>query len=279
VSHLLYKRRAGEVLLDTVLIVLCFYSAYLLRFEGILSLPTSQAVVHSLPIVMGSCLCACFCAGIYRGQWRLISLAELSCYATGVSLGTVLSLAMVTLVTRFDVGHSRSAYIIFGVLLFLALVGSRLSFRLFDALIVHEGARSVSTHQKPILIYGAGKAGKLLYEEMMFHPQMQEYVVVGFVDDDPHRVGYKLCGVPVKYGWEWLRQPWNRTPEIWVSSRSIPDECVVLLAVQWQERAVMRRRRLHMEPLLPNPGLLLSMGRSAEREQSSTSKDGTSQVL
>src|SRR5262245_17286912 len=34
VSNILYKRHAAEVLADTVLIVLCFYAAYLLRFEG-----------------------------------------------------------------------------------------------------------------------------------------------------------------------------------------------------------------------------------------------------
>ena len=251
VSTLLYKRHAAEVLLDAVLIVMCFYSAYLLRFEGVLTYATMQAMMHALPLVVASCLLAYFLAGTYRGQWRLISVSDLPRYATGVLSGTALSLIVVALVTHFNTGHSRSVYIIFGALLFLALVGSRLSFRLLDALLLKKGVRPASAQQRQVLIYGAGKAGKLLHEEVMFHPDMQEYVVVGFIDDDPRCVGRKLCGVPVKHGQEWLQQPWPHAPEIWVSSCFIPDERAWQLAAQWPEQAVVRRLSLQVS-LLPS---------------------------
>src|SRR5262245_20917259 len=205
VSNLLYKRHAAQVLLDVVLIIMCFYGAYLLRFEGLLSPPTTHAMLQALPLVVSSCLLACFSTGIYGDMWRLLSVSELPRYAIGVGSGTALGLAVVTLVTRFDHGHSRSAYMIFGMLLYLAMVGSRLSFRLLDTLFLRRRAWDVATQYEPVLIYGAGRAGKLLYEESAFHPQMRGHVVVGFIDDDPHRVGRKLCGVPVKDGWAWSR--------------------------------------------------------------------------
>ena len=133
---------------------------------------------------------------------------------------------------------------------FLALVGSRLSFRLFDALCLQQRPRSVAAHQEPVLIYGAGRAGKLLYEEAMFSPHMQGYVVMGFIDDNPHCVGRKLCGVPVQHGRAWLEQAWDRVPEIWVSSRFIPEARALLLAAQWQGKAVVRRFKLEMDPPL-----------------------------
>jgi UDP-GlcNAc:undecaprenyl-phosphate GlcNAc-1-phosphate transferase len=250
VSKLVYKRHAAEVLLDTVLIIICFYGAYLLRFEGLLAPAVMQSMVRALPLTVASCLLAFFCAGIYHGQWRLISVSDVPSYGLGVLGGTVLSLAIVTMVTRFADGHSRSAYIIFGMLLFLAIVGTRLSFRLFDALIRRGKLDVVSTNHKPVLIYGAGKAGKLLHEEIMSNPQMQQYAVVGFIDDDPHQVGHKLCGVPVEHGLEWLGRPWNVLPEIWISSRFIPDERAQQLVTQWDGRTAVRRLRLHVEPVM-----------------------------
>src|SRR5215831_5120840 len=63
VTMLFYKRRAAEVLLDTVLIVICFYGAYLLRFDGVLNSSTKQAVMVALPIILPSCLMVYFLAG------------------------------------------------------------------------------------------------------------------------------------------------------------------------------------------------------------------------
>ena len=104
----------------------------------------------------------------------------------------------------------------------------------------------------------------------MSNPQMQQYAVVGFIDDDPHQVGHKLCGVPVKHGSEWLRHPWNALPEIWISSRFIPDERAQQLVKQWDERMAVRRLRLHIEPVMngqlavPNEQVVSPGGTSME---------------
>ncbi len=267
VSNLLYKRHAAQVLLDVVLIIMCFYGAYLLRFDGILSPPTTHAMLRALPLVVSSCLLACFSAGLYGGMWRLLSVSELPRYAVGVGSGTVLSLAVVTLVTRFDHGHSRSAYMIFGMLLYLGMVGSRLSFHLLDALFLRRRAWDVAAQHEPVLIYGAGRAGKLLYEESAFHPQMRGHVVVGFIDDDPHRVGRKLCGVPVKDAWAWSRQAWHRLPKIWVSSQFITDERVGQVAAQWPEKVAVHRLQVRMEPVpddVTSSAMVLSRSREGK---------------
>jgi FlaA1/EpsC-like NDP-sugar epimerase len=223
-------------------------------------------MLQALPLVVSGCLLACFCAGIYGGMWRLLSVSELPRYAMGVGSGTVLSLAVVTLVTRFDNGHSRSAYIIFGILLYLALVGSRLSFRLLDALFLRPKAWNIAVQQEPVLIYGAGRAGKRLYEEVTFHPQLHGHIVVGFIDDDPHRVGRKLCGVPVKDGWTWSRQAWGRLPAIWVSSQLITDERARQVAAQWPEKVAVHRLQIQMEPVADDGVTSSAMGLSRSRE-------------
>ena len=205
-------------------------------------------------------------------MWGLLSVSELPRYAVGVGSGTMLSLAVVTLVTRFDTGHSRSAYIIFGILLYLASVGSRLSFRLLDALFLRPKARNVAVQQEPVLIYGAGRAGKLLYEEVIFDPQLHGHIVVGFIDDDPHRVGRKLCGVPVKDGWAWSRQAWRRLPAIWVSSQLITDERARQVAAQWPEKVAVHRRQVQMQPVPDDgsPSSAMMLSRSREGKESLT---------
>lgn len=257
ISNLLYKRHAAEIILDTFLSILCFYAAHLLRFEGKLYQDIEMAMIQALPIVVPSSLLALFVAGIYRGQWRLISVSELPAYGFGVMGGTALSLAIITLFTRFSMAFSRSAYIIYGLLFFLALLGSRLSFRLFDVLSQKQSASVKKISRKPVLIYGAGKAGKLLYDEIMFNPKMAEYMVMGFIDDDINKTGQNLCGLPIKNKGQWIKEIKHHSLEIWVSSRSIPDKRAILLAQEWERSVLIKRLRVKMEPLTPESAPIL----------------------
>jgi FlaA1/EpsC-like NDP-sugar epimerase len=228
--------------------MICFDVAYLLRFDGVLSEQTTTVMIGSLPIAVASCLVSFSLAGIYRGQWRLISVSDLPSYAIGTFGGVILSLSVVTLVSRFEAGHSRSAFIIFGLLLFLAVVGARLSFRVFDSLIMRNGKALKIDGKKPVLIYGAAKAGKILHEEITSNPEFSErYRAVGFIDDDPNRTGRKLCGIPIKRIEEWGSLHWEETPEIWISSRFIPDKNAQELLQYWRCDITVRRAQLRVE--------------------------------
>ena len=247
VTELFYKRRAAEVLLDTILIVITFYGAYLLRFDGVLPARTEQAVVVALPLVVASSLVVYFLAGIYRGQWRLISVSDIPSYAFGVFGASALSLAVVTFVTRFPDGHSRSAYVIFGLLAFVAVVGSRLSFRLLDSMFAHHLSDSGQNGRKVVLIYGAARAGKILHDEITSNPELRSFSVIGFVDNAPELNGRRLCGIPVRKESDWMRQTWNCPPEIWISSKFITDEQGQAFAQRWDGPVTIRRVQLQME--------------------------------
>ncbi|MBI4768087.1 MAG: hypothetical protein HY787_26415 [Deltaproteobacteria bacterium] len=249
ISNLLYKRHAAEIILDTFLSILCFYAAHLLRFEGKLYQDIETAMIQALPIVVSCSLLALFVAGIYRGQWRLFSVPDLPAYALGVIGGTALGLAVITLFTRFSMAFSRSAYIIYGLLFFLALVGSRLSFRLFDVFSQKQSLTVKNHSRKAVLIYGAGKGGKLLFDEIVSNPKMADYMVLGFIDDDPNLTGRNLCGMPIKNKDQWIKEIETYLPEIWISSRSIPDERAWILARQWDQEVLIKRLRVRMEPL------------------------------
>ena len=225
VTNLFHKRRAAEVLLDVTLVVLCFQAAHLLRFEGALAPETRTALAFAYPFVVTSYVLAFFVMRTYRGRWKFITVVDVANYAGAVLLGTILSVSTIAFVGRFGLGHSRSAYLIHALLLFLALTGSRLSFRVFDSF-AHRLAAAASGGKKTlVLIYGAGRAGKFLFDEMMYNEEYAGFRAIGFIDDDPTLWGQKLGGLRVESLASWFEgEERERVQEIWVSSSRVADD-------------------------------------------------------
>ena len=255
VSKLRYKRHAVELLLDMVVIISAFMAAYLIRFDGFLTSTTQHAIVRSLPIVVPSCLVTFAFVGIYRGQWRQFSVIDLPRYLLAVGGGTLLGLALVTLMTRFGPGHSRSAYLIFGLLLLFAMMATRLSYRLLDMLVYRLNLNSDATRGTQVLIYGAGNAGKALYELMIYKPDLvkndsagenEDRFIVGFIDDDPEKEDRRLCGLPVRSPKSWLQRLRDPVPEIWISSPQIGDDRALDMSQRWNGEAKVQRLNVQM---------------------------------
>jgi FlaA1/EpsC-like NDP-sugar epimerase len=117
-----------------------------------------------------------------------------------------------------------------------------------SSLIMRNGKALKRDGRKPVLIYGAAKAGKILHEEMTSNPEFSErYCAVGFVDDDPNRTGRKLCGIPIKGIEEWVSLQWKEIPEIWISSRFIPDKTAQELLQHLRCDITVRRAQLRVE--------------------------------
>ena len=83
--------------------------------------------------------------------------------------------------------------------------------------------------------------------------QLKNYRAIGFVDDDPHQTGRNLCGLPVRRGRDWGSSLSEAPPEIWISSRDIPDRKAWRLAQKWDEPAIIRRMRVRIEHLTHPP--------------------------
>ena len=121
----------------------------------------------------------------HQGFAELIRLFE---YNILTSLATSLAIYFV-LGSEFP----RSVYIL-DFLLCLFMSGAvRFSVRLQREL----RARMVDNrNQRGILIYGAGVAGIALAREIRDNPKLR-YRVIGFLDDDPRKIGARLAGLPV----------------------------------------------------------------------------------
>jgi UDP-GlcNAc:undecaprenyl-phosphate GlcNAc-1-phosphate transferase len=187
-----YKRRVFEVLNDLLVIVIAYYAAFLLRFDGALVQPYYTQFLLSLPVVILSQIGAFLALGLYRGLWKYTSMSDLSTQIKAVVGGWIASTVAVVFIFRLE-GYSRGVFVMDAVLLMFGVAGSRISFRLLRTWL---GRLQPPANAKRVLIYGAGDGGELLLRELQNNHDLGLYPV-GFVDDDPQKVGRVIHGVRV----------------------------------------------------------------------------------
>jgi UDP-GlcNAc:undecaprenyl-phosphate GlcNAc-1-phosphate transferase len=191
-----YKKRLLEVLLDSVLITVAYYTAYLLRFEGAIG-PNFDFFLKSLPIMIASQIFWFYIMGIYRGVWETTGLRDLTDYIKAITGGTVMPMLILLFVYRFY-SFSRAVFIIYWVFMLLLLSLSRLSFRLLE-----EGITKRKQEGRPTLIYGAGIGGQMAMREIETNRDLG-LALVGFIDDNPRKQRGRIMGYPVFGGQEGL---------------------------------------------------------------------------
>jgi UDP-GlcNAc:undecaprenyl-phosphate GlcNAc-1-phosphate transferase len=241
-----YKRRIFEVLLDMVLVILSYYSAYTLLFGPISDTGAWSLFLRTVPVLVCVKMFAFLAAGVYRGLWRYISVDGIVVFAKAVALGSVGSVLALLVAFRFE-GLSRAVFVLDAMILFMMLAGSRFAFRLFrHALPVHEarGARR-------ILIYGAGDGGELLLREVLNNRELQ-LTPVGFVDDDPHKKGKVIHGLRVFGGNGSLKSicEEQRVAEVLISSTQISEERLATILQDCESAQVtLKRMRIQIDQL------------------------------
>ena len=240
-SDLTFRWHAAQVLLDVVLIAVCYYASYRIRFEGEQLQDFIPSFAASLPLVLGCKLCALYLSGLYSRMWSTFGLRDLSAVARGVLLGSFFSVLAATYVYRFE-RFSRGVFIIDAALLTLAIVATRASFRVMSA-----AATSRNPQSRRVLIYGAGAGGQLLAREMMANTSWGMNPVA-FIDDDPMKVKRRILGVPVKGSLETLDEVMRRfaVEEVVLSSPAINGTVEQRVRHTCSERNVPVRR-LYME--------------------------------
>jgi len=192
-GNLSHRRRIFEILLDTVLVALAYYSAYLLRFDGDMPVEQIAVFIRTLPILVAVQILSFLIGGVYKGIWRYVGVNELARLALAVFVGSAVSGVAVLFFYKFH-GPSRAVFILNGVMLLLFVGASRISFRLIAAMVA--GQRQPAPDARPVLIYGAGDGGEMLIRELLNNP-VYRYQPVGFIDDDVKKTGKHLRGYQI----------------------------------------------------------------------------------
>ncbi len=225
-------RQVGTVLLDFVLIIAAYHTAYLLRFEGNVA-PVQDLFLRSLPIVIACQMTALTAYRTYQGIWRYVGLVDLVRLVKAVTVGTIAAVAAIALAFQFE-RYSRATLILDWLLLTVFLCGSRISFRLLGELL-----RPQPPQQRRVLIYGAGDGGELALREMQQNTSLQR-TPLGFLDDDPAKRRRHIRGVAVLGGIERLEDVLARekVDEVIVASHKIPAERIEQLAAACEAHGV-----------------------------------------
>jgi UDP-GlcNAc:undecaprenyl-phosphate/decaprenyl-phosphate GlcNAc-1-phosphate transferase len=189
-KDLAFKWHAGEIMLDLVLITVCYYSAYRLRFDGGELDNFIRYFTVSLPVVLGCKLAALYSSGLYQRSWDTFGLRDLAAVARGVGAGSLLTVAASYYLYRGE-GFSRVVFVLDALLLTLAIVATRASFRTMNLV-----AATRNKHSRRVLVYGAGKYGQMLVREMRANAGWHMNPI-GFIDDDPLKRRRWIVGVPV----------------------------------------------------------------------------------
>jgi UDP-GlcNAc:undecaprenyl-phosphate GlcNAc-1-phosphate transferase len=240
-KDLTFRWHAGEVMLDLILISVCYYFAFRLRFEGESLDNFFPFFRASLPIVLGLKLASLYMSGLYQRSWGTFGLRDLTAVVRGVGLGSMLSVLAAAYLYRLE-GFSRVVFILDAMLLTAAVVATRASFRTMNLVAATRSKRS-----RRVLVYGAGAFGQLIVREMRANPAWN-LNPVGFIDDDPLKSHQWINGVPVRGALEELESTMHRlaVDEVILSSPTINGN------VEHQIREICNAlgrpvKRLHME--------------------------------
>jgi len=243
----MYKRRVAEVLLDFGLVTLCYYTAYRLRFEDPEEFMKNFATfTKSLPIVVATQMIAFFAVGVYRGVWRHFGMMDSLTVAKGAFLGTLSAQLFILYVYRFF-SYSRTVFVIYGVLVLIAVTLSRASFRL-----VGEFMRRQRQSGPRVLVYGAGDGGTLVLREVLARDG-GDVRMLGFIDDDPRKAGIRVQGFPVLGGYSALAVLLKAASvdSVVVSARRMAPERLNNLQVLCAEAGVqLSRLQIAIQPIL-----------------------------
>jgi FlaA1/EpsC-like NDP-sugar epimerase len=165
------------------------YLACWLRFDGEVPSAVFATFLQLLPwlVIVRGLVFLLF--GLYGGLWRYTSIWDLSRILLAVFTSTVIMYPLVYRGLSPSV-YPRSVPILDAILLVCFLGGVRLLWRVVPSVIR-------SAERRRVLVIGAGDAGEMIVREMQ---KGTTYQPVGFVDDDPSKLGRTIHGVEVLGG-------------------------------------------------------------------------------
>lgn len=180
--------------LDLIVLPAMVYCSFVLRLDD----TNFGSLAHTSLALMGASLITIpiyWWAGVYSRYWPYASLDEILLLAGALLVATTF-IALFSWVGLKILDITRAPRSIPVLFYLLALVGTgvpRVAMRLLN---YRHHWRLPSDSSAHVLIMGAGLAGSLIAQELRRNPQLN-MKVVGFLDDDEHKRGTWIHGLPV----------------------------------------------------------------------------------
>ncbi|APS00843.1 polysaccharide biosynthesis protein [Pajaroellobacter abortibovis] len=200
------KKTFGHMLkfwIDVGLLIVAYGLSFFLRFDGDIPSAYLTKLFFTLPYIIGTQYLCIKVAGTTKALWRYFSIYDFArltqaigfCTACFVSCSYLLRMNFM-LWTRLQLALvPMSVLLIDAVLAIGGLVTTRICSRLLmkkRGLVSGEGSQAAV----PALLVGAGQAGVMVVKELRSNHALN-IKPVGFLDDDPLKIGSVIEGVPV----------------------------------------------------------------------------------
>ena len=189
-AWLLKYRRLFNIGFHLLLIALSNYMAFWIRFDGAIPSQELALFVQLIPWLILLRGLIFVPLRLYQGLWRYTGIWDLR----NVIYGVFLSTAVFYVVAHWILGlrkYPLSIFIIDSLLLIFFMGGSRLARRLY-----YGGGQA--HHGKRVLVYGAGDAGEMVVRDIIRNNgALYDYEPIGFIDDNPSKIGQRIHGLPV----------------------------------------------------------------------------------
>jgi FlaA1/EpsC-like NDP-sugar epimerase len=190
-------RNRYVLLADATAFMAAVCAAFGLRFDWYFfhSRPEFLPYVIASPIVKIAVL---YLFGMYGRFWRYATVDDMVALMLA---GSAASVAMAAYVSAgifwfgFIYEFSRSVFVADWILSLCAIGAVRLSVRVIGESQSRE--RQMHGPGRRVLIAGAGDAGAIVAREIQRNPGLK-MDPIGFIDDDPVKIGKKIYGVPVR---------------------------------------------------------------------------------
>jgi FlaA1/EpsC-like NDP-sugar epimerase len=173
-----------------VAIAFSVVAAFALRFDYTIPSDIRLMVVEAVALALVTKLPVFVRARLHAGSWRFAGIRDLGRLAIANAVASTLFTAGAMLWLRPS-GFPRSVSVIDLLVCFIVTGGAQFALRAYQ-----EVWRPSRQPGKPILIYGAGAAGRMLLRELQANHALG-YDVLGFIDDDPALRGSMIMDVPV----------------------------------------------------------------------------------
>ena len=242
-----FKNRNLYVMLtmDALAFAVALLFAYATRFNFALGADTWREYFGVLPWVVAVKTATFLLMGSYHGLWRYTSLADIWQLLKGSTLATLVLIAGLTYIYRFE-GYPRSVFMADGIFTCFLCGGLRVLIRLYynwRRQAGHIATASTPQVRARLLLVGAGDEAEKIIRETQ--DTASRYEVVCCLDDDRAKQGCLLHGVPI-YG------PIDRLPgfvlrskaaEVLISLPNLPGSRILQI-VELAEHSGIRCRTL-----------------------------------
>ncbi len=177
---------------DIIAINIALVFSFFVRYDKLLPEQYSLEIKTIIPILILSYLIPLVSFKMYRSLWKNAGFDEFVRASIAVIIGALVSNMLVTFMTY---SIPQVIIILTGILIYLAVIGSRLSYRIIRRLILF-GSIFLEKDYEKVLIIGAGAYAQIIIDEMN-KSRKNHLKPVAIIDDNPEKLNTYLRGIKV----------------------------------------------------------------------------------